>query len=280
MLQNVIVKDGAPGSDTEFYRHSFTYTKIQRDPNDHLIHFGTAQQWGTMPDGQSLSNANGNGAHASGFIGFGIGTPYPHLGVGYWCAVSGDTTTNRIADVNGDGLPDFMNVNGTALLNTLDRPGRMTGTFTSAPISYGGTLSGFIGQSWNTNSAKMIGFHFQNENGASGSLVDGHAFQDRGISDINGDGKPDIFFGQSAMLNTSTGNTISFGAPVSWSGVDGGNFPMEAGGSSTGGGGIDFKSAPFARWTAPYEGYVTLTAIHSDRSSRIPIQTTPRTLIR
>ena len=86
------------------------------------------------------------------------------------------------------------------------------------------------------------------------------------------------------MLNRSnvSNDDLVFDPPISWNGLQAnGGFGCDGGCSGTSGG-PSFASAPFARWTAPYAGYVTVTGnahrvLLQDPDPNQPINTDPVT---
>src|SRR5205823_3194759 len=139
-----------------------------------------------------------------------------------------ETSNQQLIDINGDGLPDLLRSDGTARLSTFpqDAQHRITSrdgvTFSQVGVTSLPTLSKVA--TW--SSTLSFGVHFPGELGGGGSSVESRTLQDQGLVDMNGDGLPDFFAGQTALLNTSRGTALQFSSSPDWTGLDADHFPV------------------------------------------------------
>jgi RHS repeat-associated protein len=262
LLSAIAVSSGSGA----FYTHNLTYKTLDRD-SQQRVKFGPPIRWGTLsPDsGGALGRATSTSMGANGFAGLGPIDCYPHAGAGMSGSAGGEATQEVFTDVNGDGLPDIMEANGTVYLNGFGAADRSTGAF-SAPVSTG---MASLGASSNWSRTFAAGFHFPGEWGGNGSNTLSHTVQSQGILDINGDGLPDLFNGNQYQCNLAAGSVctgvhtdtgISFASMASWPGGDTSGYPFFAEpplNSSSGGGG-SFATGMVMRWMAPFTGTINV----------------------
>jgi len=206
----VVGRDGT----SELARHRFDYFRMPTTGAGNPDGFEDTSVWGHLSSSRDATNRLeiGGGGHV--FVGLGPPSCDPHGGVQVGASFTDSTTRVTFLDLNGDGLPDRIDDDGDAELNRYD------------PAS---DLGGFGGSSFDNTTTLEHGFDlsfdfgagahaFQDTVQAGVTWIWSNVFEDRTITDINGDGFPDLvnaFGGLGVRLNDGRGFS---GNTSSWSG--------------------------------------------------------------
>jgi len=268
VLAAVSLRSDGANPATELYRHTFDYFKAPA--TDGM--FAPQTIWGQFqqPDGSLRSDDGLNHATdqlfgASGSVGIGL---FDFLSATVSAGGdTGDTTPNlAFIDANGDGLPDQMDNAGAASLNTL---------LATAPTAHFGEISfpglGTVGHT--NRSGWTVGGSLSALEGLFGvgaSYSQHTAEDDQLISDMNGDGFPDLVTLDSGVVNVRLNTGVQqFAAPTPWNAfsLGGVTFSRQDRWNQAGQAGAFFPADPLIRWTAPFGGTInvdtTLTKVKS-----------------
>ena len=215
-LLTTIVQHGADAA--EFNRHSFDYFDMPKIAGGY-DGFSEREQW-TMPAvGSALSRNRNRDRYVGGYLGLGVNTPNIHVGFNRGWGEGKSETEFSTTDLNGDGLPDFLQQGGTYYLNTWRHDGAGATAFTGRPLS---GPADQIGKDENKLRASDVGlnldaawmpFRVTASRGSSTTDNTGRKM----MADINGDGLVDqlsIEGGFRAALNNGGG----FNGAIPWNG--------------------------------------------------------------
>ena len=258
---------GADGA-TQFYQHTFDY--FQAPSTDAM--FAESQPWGTLskPDGSvrtddGLSHAQDQLFGASGSVGLGFFDIFSvSVGGG---GDSGDTTPNlAFVDGNGDGLPDQMDVSGFSNIGQLVGVGPGAHLSESSfPFSVPQVAS--LGHTNRSGWEASGGINALGLFGASVAYSQHTAEDDVVLTDMNGDGFPDVVSNSGGQINVQLNNMgvtghPGFLAPQQWNGysLSGVKFTRPDRWSQANQAGGFFGAEPLVRWVAPFSGTVTANA--------------------
>jgi RHS repeat-associated protein len=209
------------GGAAELYRHTFDYIPMRTEAGVYAG-FGEPQAWGGMGSSGGFSSSSRLGGGAHGFAGLGPPGCQPHAGVQAGGSGTDSSTSVSFLDVDGDGLPDRLDSQGSVDLNrydpVADPSGMQPGHFDRTSFAGAGTLEHT--SEWSLD----VGIGIHAEAGISASLstswVWNHSNDDRAIADVNGDGRPDLVStadGFAVRLNDGR----SFVSRSDWSGFGG-----------------------------------------------------------
>jgi RHS repeat-associated protein len=267
VLESVALLGTVDSDASELYRHTFEYNKAPAAVSGQYPMFDGQRIWGNAQTDDDIVHATDN--LGGGALTLGVGFPV-WSATGSFGMDSGDSTPDLdFLDITGEGLPSQVNASGAMSLNSiLGKPDTASDHFAAATLT---NLPGFgnTGRSgWTAggNLSVMSGF-------GSGSLSYArHLALDNGIvSDINGDGFPDVVFGGSssvgAWVNDGKRNFVS----QTWTGYNLTNSTFsntsrltEAGGSTNQ---AFFNTSALVRWAAPYTGSVRLNVTAAKESA-------------
>jgi RHS repeat-associated protein len=266
---------GVPPS--EFYHHSFTYSKLVTNPSTGRPGFGTTETWGSVPNGgPGLANEISGNLSGTLMGGWGPGgcalfhgivgasssldLPIPSPGILLTQLVTGvsppnnDATTVRgFVDVNGDGLPDFVGKGGTFLNGGGTafggpNPNSFVSTSFTAPPS--------IGHANNFSVSLQAGAHELYE--AAHQTVEhvwASSHDDQLLADIDGDGFVDYLSPNSFILNN---RGTGFSNSRTWQSLPTGQSFMPASILQEQKDKFTLTD-PTLRWIAPFSGHVSIT---------------------
>ncbi|HKI02567.1 MAG TPA: glycohydrolase toxin TNT-related protein [Thermoanaerobaculia bacterium] len=205
--KSVLASLAVTGEDgtTELARHDFEYQQA-------TAAFGPMQTWGGIGSGKDC-NASfnvGGGVHVYAGLGPPPGSPVsptctPLVGIQVGGGVSGTTELANFLDVNGDGLPDRVDDQGTVDLN---RRGSFQSTSVSGVSDIGRTLEFTFDVSGGVRIPPL---------NLGATFVYSHSNDDRAFMDINGDGFPDLV-GADGGFRTRLNNGTSFLPASNWGG--------------------------------------------------------------
>jgi RHS repeat-associated protein len=209
------------GGAAELYRHTFEYVPMATEA-DGYAGFGQPQSWGGISASGSFSSSSRLGGGAHGFAGLGPPGCQPHAGLQAGGSGTDSSTSVSFLDVNGDGLPDRLDSQGSVDLNrydpAADPAGTQPGRFDRTSFVGAGTLEHT--SEWSLD----VGIGVHAEAGISASLstswVWNHSNDDHAVADVNGDGRPDL-------VSTADGFAVrindgrSFVSRSDWSGFGG-----------------------------------------------------------
>ncbi|HEY6560417.1 MAG TPA: SpvB/TcaC N-terminal domain-containing protein [Polyangiaceae bacterium] len=234
----------------ELYRHAFSYFDMPGQGTS-LDGFSEPVEWAALP-GQREHGLSANEDIEGGFSAYvGVSGPscFPHAGLGGGASLGGDQKKAAFTDMNGDGLPDF--VDGRAVLLNRPNANHQGGAFQSSL-----TLPGDIGNSRSIGAFINAAAHLPAEIGGAG--VDwswNWATEERRLEDINGDGFTDL---------TGLGGTTLFNGTSYAAGEDPaidlqpvGNFDDEDANRELAS--RYYATSTLVRWVAPLSGTVRLT---------------------
>ncbi len=228
---------------TQLARHDFNYEHASSS-------FSSTQAWSGI-GGAKDCNAQfniGGGAHV--YVGLGPPVCMPLGGIQVGGSVSGTTELANFLDVNGDGLPDRIDDQGTVDLN---RRGAFQSTSRSGVSDIGRTLEFTFDLSGGFRAD--ISGKIPISGGAS--FVYSHANEDRSFLDINGDGFPDLV-GADGGFHTRLNNGSAFQPASYWTGFDSTGLNLGRAGEESEVLGALRLSDPLRRLVLPYSGSITL----------------------
>ena len=190
LLASIAVR--GEGGAAEFYRHSFDYIPMA-ESGDGYAGFAAAQTWNGMSSNDLTSSSrSGGGAH--GFAGLGDPSCRTHFGAQLGGSVTDSESRVSFLDVNGDGLPDRLSDSGAVALNIYkpedDPDGSRPGRFESRSFD-NTTLLGHTSE-WSIDFSLSAHVEAGITASAGTSWVWSHANDDRLVTDMNGDGRPDL----------------------------------------------------------------------------------------
>jgi RHS repeat-associated protein len=250
------------GARAQLYAHSFTYfTAPTQDGLPDV--FAPFQPWGQVqrPGGvprpeDGLSRADESLSGGSGSLGIGIGPVSLTVGAG---AFSGnDRTSLTTFDRHGDGLPDFLDGGGGGSRNVLQSTLPTSGSFLAEPVSGLGpdSLGRTDRSGWTVNGGLNVG----GLAGAAASYSRTTAEDTRIITDVDGDGFPDLLSADNGQVSVRLGDGRNhFGTPQTFGQlalddiVFGNQQRHDAADRSL------HRIDPIVRWTAPFDGMILLT---------------------
>jgi RHS repeat-associated protein len=276
LLQAIIVAQGAlisdvddPTANNEFYRHSFNYNQIPKNPTTNHVGFDTPVAWSGGPGGKGLSNGESDAVNGSAMGGGSIaGCDAFHGVIGGSSSLSipvplpdfiaahnknQDTASRGLVDVNGDGLPDFVS-QGSVQLNRGDA------SFSAGPRSFIAAGSNAFQPNGpahvadHSTVALSAGGHFLSEAGhvTLAGKVWGSSGDNVLLSDIDGDGFVDY-------LNSGTGSLNpggqGFSTTAAWDFPKWDSMSAEAVQEQKN----NFVlTEPISMWLAPFSGHVNI----------------------
>ncbi|WP_437316413.1 SpvB/TcaC N-terminal domain-containing protein [Sorangium sp. So ce385] len=238
----------------ELYRHTFEYFTAPRTASGQPGAFAAdAETWGQAWSQKGLSRTEDSafgGSVSVGLLGIvSVG------GGGY----SGDQTTrSSLLDLNGDGLPDFAGDGGDALRNLLRLPDHNH----LDPFHLGGLSAGDLGLTDTSGWSVHAGINVGDALSASAAYTRSRAEDERVVSDLNGDGFPDLVsvgdLGQlQVALNDRRGGFL---VAKDWGAVDG-SAPSGRPDFALASRADFFPADPMLRWIAPFEGDVRIGGV-------------------
>jgi RHS repeat-associated protein len=262
---------GGTGAGTALDQHTFEYDTNTLTGSGGINGFSGPQTqamppgWGQVltstggevDDGLSKTAEHNAGASAS------VGVGFPAFSVSANAGGNGGTNdTHRTDfDVNGDGLPDFLddsgNVNFNFLNPALSVPGPAAGHLQYTNV--GGLPSDFSHTStvgWNVGVTGTVSILT-----AGVSYTRSNADENTVIADVNGDGFPDLAQASGGQFTWFRNDGTGHFTPQSSSSL-GGIAAVPADGAfaqSEAAQGLR-RIAPLERWTAPFDGQVIVTA--------------------
>ncbi|WP_437951376.1 SpvB/TcaC N-terminal domain-containing protein [Sorangium sp. So ce296] len=238
----------------ELYRHTFEYFTAPRTASGQPGAFAAeAETWGQAWSQKGLSRTEDStfgGSVSVGLLGIvSVG------GGGY----SGDQTTRAsLLDLNGDGLPDFAGDGGDALRNLLRLPDHNH----FDPFHLGGLSPGDLGLTDTSGWSVHAGINVGDALSASAAYTRSRAEDERVVSDLNGDGFPDLVsvggLGQlQVALNDRRGGFLG---AKDWGAVAG-SAPSGRPDFALASRADFFPADPMLRWIAPFEGDVRIGGV-------------------
>lgn len=270
------------GSDgaTQLYEYAFEYEAGTRG-------FSNTRQWNAGRPGFPMDSGFGNSAGAGAWFGIGDPALLLSIGAGVGGGAGGSHTSSVTADVNGDGLPDFLHRDGSLRTNSFYRA-----TPTSPPDTTRGVLrsdhaladvgNDFFDQ--HTDSLNVrVGVAGTAGRGVVGVAI-GRSWNDdsRILEDVDADGRVDLIQGPIDLSGTQllavrrnpfAGDRVHFGQFVGGSAVHdytlGGLRPYSRDTTVTGPElehlrALSYNTNPLVRWKATnrarvrIEGAITL----------------------
>jgi RHS repeat-associated protein len=268
VLADVALWGNEDDNTSELYRHTFEYNKAP-DPNASAM-FSEQQTWGQVwqpvpPPGGGYEIKTDNGlAHSNdnligGSITLGAGFPFLSVSGSFGMDYGSSTPDLAFLGITGDGLPDQIDTNGMLSQNILQLA---PGSHFSPAHETGVTMLGNTGRSGFTAGGNVSALQGLFGAGASYSR---HVSNESGLmSDINGDGFPDIVIdggsGVVAYLNDGRGDLST--TPQQWTGYSLANSPFSTANRLTDPtvAGSNFYTDPLIRWVAPFDGTVTINS--------------------
>ncbi|HET6148600.1 MAG TPA: SpvB/TcaC N-terminal domain-containing protein [Polyangia bacterium] len=252
---------------SEFYRHTFEYYKAPAPTGM----FSEQQTWGQFWQEQAPPyvgyppprTADGLSHSVDGLGGgsvmVGVGFPNISGGGSFGMDTGGSTTDLAFIGVTGEGLPDQVATSG--MMSRNQSPAAQS-TYHFEPT----TLTGlpFLGQT--SRSGWTAGGNIS----AMGDLAGGasltyarHVSQDFGIiTDMNGDGFPDLVSGGSGGIDAWLNDGKRNFTHQTWNGYSLANSPFSTANrlADASAGSAYFKTDPLIRWVAPFDGTVTVNS--------------------
>ncbi len=218
LLESVVQK-GADDK-TEFNRHSFDYYEMPK-LNGGYDAFELAPSWSIPGVGGGLSLTRNDDRYGGFFLGFFIITDALHIGAG-WGWGSGDSNTSlSTLDVNGDGLPDYLQANGPYYKNNWVTKDETGSAFNMTVIGDNGAIDSLAKEEYKSRSFDM-GLHIGETGGFSGQITRGSIDTDitgkTMMADINGDGLVDQLIPTGYGLAVRLNNGNGFDPVMDWNG--------------------------------------------------------------
>jgi RHS repeat-associated protein len=281
-----VVQYGKDGT-TEFNRHTFAYYNDAQNPDGSYKGFAPSTPWNIQDDSVSTVSMFGNGSVSAlgGTMGTSVGGSL-YFGVGTCCDVvskeisggarigyssSQNDTLLVMADVNGDGLPDKVFKKGGTFYY---RP-NCSGAGSAAPAGCKQGTGAYFGDMVQIG-LPALGHDSTTTTSAGGNVYfgvavmaetsDSYTTSDTYVTDVNGDGIPDIVTGGQVIFGLVSNGVPAYSANSSDTPV-----PVGAGTLDTSNLLADptqieqQRAATFPlldsvrRWVAPYDGVVTIT---------------------
>ncbi|WP_242515706.1 SpvB/TcaC N-terminal domain-containing protein [Sorangium cellulosum] len=249
-------EDGQVALGQELYRHTFDYFTAPRNAEGQVAAFAQAAEvWGHARREGGLSRSEDSTVGGSASVGLGIGPFSISVGGG---GFSGDELVRgSVFDLNGDGMPDFLYDGGNAGLSFLRAaPGNHLAT-----ASVPGLLQDALGLTDRSGWSVHAGLNVAVLSG-SVSYTRSSTEDERIVTDINGDGYPDLVSTGAlgtvvAALNDRRGR---FGSPAPWGelglGAPSGHPDFAQAARE------DFHPAdPLLRWIAPFAGDIRIGGV-------------------
>jgi RHS repeat-associated protein len=251
---------------SELYRHTFQYNKA---PAVSAM-FGGPQPWGQVSQatsgGGTVPRTDNGLAHSSdvmagGAVTLGVGFPEFSATGSFGMDTGSSTPDLAFLGLTGEGLPDQVDTAGMLSQNSLigkapTDPAHFLVSSVNGLTGLGATdRSGWTASG---NVSALSGF-------GVGASYGRHLSNDRSlISDINGDGFPDIVWANGSQLNAYINDGERDFSPQTWTGYDlsNGNAPFSTANRVTAAGTANayFNTDPLTRWVAPFGGTVTINA--------------------
>ncbi|WP_437956878.1 SpvB/TcaC N-terminal domain-containing protein [Sorangium sp. So ce119] len=238
----------------ELYRHTFEYFAAPRTATGQPAAFAAdAVTWGQAWSQRGLSRTEDStfgGSVSVGLLGI--------VSVGGGGYSGNQTTRASLLDLNGDGLPDFAGDGGDALRNLLRLP---DGNHLD-PFHLSGLTSDDLGFTDTSGWSVHAGINVGDALSASAAYTRSRAEDERVVSDLNGDGLPDLVsvgaLGQlQVAINDRRGG---FQGVRDWGTLD--DSAPSGNPDFTLASRADFHPAdPMLRWTAPFEGDVRIEGV-------------------
>ncbi|XYH97300.1 SpvB/TcaC N-terminal domain-containing protein [Sorangium sp. So ce1128] len=235
----------------ELYRHTFEYFAAPRTASGQPGAFAAdAETWGQVGSQKGLSRTEDStfgGSVSVGLLGI--------VSVGGGGYSGSQTTRVSLLDLNGDGLPDFAGDGGDALRNLLRLPDENH----FDPFHLSGLHADDLGLTDTSGWSVHAGINVGDALSASAAYTRSRAEDERVVSDLNGDGFPDLVsVGDVGQLQVAINDRRGgFKGVRDWGNID----------ASAPSGRADFALAsradfhpadPMLRWTAPFEGDVRI----------------------
>lgn len=298
--------DTPGGSPTEFYHHSFSYSTLN-DPSPApgattpptlgttSSSFGSTDVWqGAGLKNNGFSNIESDTINGTGLIGAGpvaceaighiVGGGSTSLSIpiplpSYFPTKNEDKIGRAFVDLNGDGLPDMVDVGQTNQILDLGQPsGVAINNFSNHPSSNNGTKSfvsaqsafpslpnlnlfppnsGLLGHSTRNSHSFQFGAHFAFEIGhLSWEEVWNSDSTDSLLADIDGDGFVDLVTSNGVLMNRQgtgfgTKEQDSWGMPPSQN-ILPTNLQSQIANTYV-------RTDPVMEWVAPMTGHVTIS---------------------
>jgi RHS repeat-associated protein len=279
-------KDGA----TEFNRHTFAYYDEARKQDGSYKGFAPSTLWNSQDDSVSTVSMFGNGSVSAlgGSVGKSLGGSF-YFGVGTCCDVaskeisqgvrigysnSQNETLLVMADVNGDGLPDkvFQDKNDKFYYYRPNCSG--AGSFVPAGCNSGigdyfgiKTKIGIPSLGHDSTTTTSAGANIYISTAVMAETSDSYTTSDTYVTDVNGDGIPDIVTGGQVIFGlVSNGvpayspNSADTPVPIGAGTVDTSNLLADPSAIEA------QRAANFPlldtvrRWVAPYDGTISINA--------------------
>lgn len=215
-LLKTIVQNDADGH--EFNHHDFDYFKMPETANGY-DGFAPVEVWTIPSVGSGLSNSNNSDRYIGGYVGLGINTPNIHYGFNRGWGEGSSETKFTATDVNGDGLPDFLQQGGQYYVNNWEQNGQGARSF--AAVSLNGAADQ-VGKDENKVNASDSGLNLDASwtpritASSGGSTTDNKG--KKMMADINGDGLVDQLNVSGGGLSVRLNNGNGFNAPIAWTG--------------------------------------------------------------
>jgi RHS repeat-associated protein len=254
---------------SELYRHTFEYTKAPAA----TAMFGGQQTWGQVmqaapPPSSGYVERTADGLSHSvdslvgGNITLGVGFPYFSASGSYGMDYGSSWTDLAFLGITGQGLPDQIDADGTLSQNNLLFLPQPNNHFSAKGLSGLDLDTGFGGTDrfgWTAggNISVMQGLY-----GAGASYARHVQDEFNIVTDLNGDGFPDIAYqsGSSVYGQINDGNR-NF-TQKQWTGYSLADSPFSTANRMTDPtvAASNFKVDPLIRWTAPFDGSITINS--------------------
>jgi RHS repeat-associated protein len=277
-LLDHVVQYGSDGS--KFNQHSFAYYDEARDSSGNYLGFAPAASWAVGGDSVSTLDLFGNGSvSALGgntstgegggiYIGIGFGTNSSSKeetgGIKLGYSQSQSDTLLVMADMNGDGLPDKVFKRGGSLYY---RP-NLSGPYGSPSFGDPVALPTLLALGADNVTSTTIGGELYFGLAVMLDRNESYTQSDTYISDVNGDGIPDLVSGGQVLFGYVNANGVPTFSPNS------ADTPVTVGAGTliTQGlladpAAIEAKRAAsfplldtVHRWVAPYDGVISINA--------------------
>jgi RHS repeat-associated protein len=243
---------------SELYRHTFEYNKAPATTAMFDSQSLYGQVFQNSPNG-FVSRTGGGLSHSVDSLDGGsvmIGVGFPGLSATGSFGLDGGGSTPDLAflAITGQGLPDQFDTSGTLDLNTMagGKTYFNTGTLTGLT-----TLGGTGRSGWTAGgNISALGGVF-----GAGITYARHVQQDNGIiTDMNGDGFPDVVTSNGSTFTAYLNDGKRNFAPRTWSGYDLSSSPFSTAdrASQAQAQTAFFVTDPLIRWVAPFSGSINV----------------------